>query len=250
MRLPRNVRPNPNQALANEQWSDVVRSQYITAHQGLNPRSVVGHPAQVAQAALFSQDVPYGNDPTRTGDMGTAWYAALQAKSAEASQTLKLQGLEGYAYGRVSGTLNRALRVRRMPVGALGAVTSPGDGPCAVFPSFVIDAYWGYRQSLIEQGRLEGSGPIGPEAEALFGPGIEQCALNINSAEQGRVRVLLDRPSFQTAYKRMTERGWWSKRNWEFYWRYLSGYTPLYKNTLAWLVGGTVAVTAYQFGKK
>ena len=65
-----------------------------------------------------------------------------------------------------------------------------------------------------------------------------------------RLRTLLYSPSFQDAYKRMTARGWWGKRNWEFYWRYLSGYTPLYKNTLAWLVGGTVAVTAYQFGKK
>ncbi len=121
MPLPRNVRPNPYQPLANEQWSATARSQYITPHQGLNPRSVVGHPSMVARQGLTADDIAYGQMPVQDGVRATNWEAAANARAAEASQTLQLHGMLGLAYGRRSGVATRALRVRKMPVGAVVA---------------------------------------------------------------------------------------------------------------------------------
>lgn len=119
MPLPTNVRPNPYQSLADQQWGDVVRAEEITPRQGLNPRSVIGHPSMVAHEALDADDIAYGQMPVANGVRAAGWEAAANAKAAEASQTLQLHGMLGQVYGRRSGVANRALRVRRMPVSAI-----------------------------------------------------------------------------------------------------------------------------------
>ncbi len=260
MPLPTNVRPNPNQFLANHQWRDVFRSQYITPHQGLYPRSIVGHPASVAKASLFSQDVPYGDDPTRTGAMGTAWFAAQQARATEASQTLALNGLSNVAYGRKSGTLNRSLRVRRMPVGALG---DDAAACAAQYPPEVTVPFLAFIAGMA----IPGVGADPNIATRLFGKDVSQC-LTINLAENvmecwesSKVASPTGTPNndgfylclgekmgadpvrFAAAAQRMRDMNWWTS-NWEFYWKYLSGYTPLYKNPVAYVVGGMGAAVA------
>lgn len=127
MPLPTNVRPNPYQALADQQWGDVVRAEEITPRQGLNPRSIIGHPSLVASQALDADDIAYGQMPVANGTRAAGWEAAANARAAEASQTLQLHGMLGAAYGRRSGVGNRALRVRRMPVSALYGTRGLGD---------------------------------------------------------------------------------------------------------------------------
>jgi hypothetical protein len=119
MPLPTNVRPNPYQSLADQQWGDVVRAEEITSRQGLNPRSVIGHPSMVAEQSLDADDIAYGQMPVANGMRAAGWEAAANARAAEASQTLQLHGMLGNVYGRRSGVGNRALRVRRMPVSAI-----------------------------------------------------------------------------------------------------------------------------------
>jgi hypothetical protein len=122
MPLPVNVRPNPYQSLADQQWYDAGRADMITPHQGLNPRSVVGHPSMVAQHSLMADDIAYGQMPVANGIRSTNWEAAANARAAEASQTLALHGMLGTAYGRRSGVGNRSLRVRRMPVSTVAGL--------------------------------------------------------------------------------------------------------------------------------
>lgn len=119
MPLPRNVRPNPYQSLANEQWAATERAQMITPRQGFNPRVSVGHPARVARSSLTADQVPYGQMPVQRGMRAAGWQAAANAAAAEASQTLQLHGMLDVVYGRRSGTGVREMRVRKMPVSAI-----------------------------------------------------------------------------------------------------------------------------------
>lgn len=325
MPLPTNVRPNPYQSLADQQWGDVVRAEEITPRQGLNPRSVIGHPSMVAEQSLDADDIAYGQMPVANGMRAAGWEAAANARAAEASQTLQLHGMLGNVYGRRSGVGNRALRVRRMPVSAIVPEYGTRGLGDTYLPVSKLDRGPAHFRGLgalsdkLQDYDWSGCGELDPDLRAaiavmyLTNPAVDAAAAldavgNVFGETEGgcallgssgdlrpaaekltadpafmvaldRIDAATDLPSragyFGTlalaavaqlsiavegdaekatraleAGEKMSEKAWWEKDKWEFKWKYLSGYTPWFKNPL-YLGGGAVAgLVLYSMTKK
>jgi hypothetical protein len=163
---------------------------------------------------------------------------------------LQLRGVVGSVFRR-SGSMSRAMRVRGLGAGESDQASSVAAS-CEGFDYekwvVPIAAFIYSHPDFVATGTP--SKAATDDANAKFGAPQVQCVLyGLATGKIGKLSTE-DGARLLQAGKKMREHGWWNGDNWAFYWNYLSGWTPVYKNPLYLGGAGVVALGAWWFLRK